>query len=113
MTAAVTPGELLELADSYDAKALSSQFPDRSLIYASVAKDIRRLAAKPSDEGLARDGWRTDLEDMPVNGRFEALQYRTEVFRHLHDSQWVIEPTTGRMFVPKAWRLSPSGEQKR
>jgi hypothetical protein len=47
--------------------------------------------------------WRTNLKKMPTRGLFEVLCIR-EVFRDTPTSEEVIEPKTGRMYVPRAWR---------
>ena len=47
--------------------------------------------------------WNYDLSKMPTEGQFEVMRIR-KVFRHLPTSQDVIEPSTGRMYVPLAWR---------
>lgn len=54
--------------------------------------------------------WRRNLTTMPKNGHFEVMRVR-EVFRHVPEKLFVIEPDTGRMYVPTAWR--PIAKTKR
>ena len=49
-------------------------------------------------------GWITNLSKMPTRGRFEVLRAYPEVFRHEPGKLLVVEPVTGRMFRPTAWR---------
>lgn len=63
-------------------------------------KDWKAAARKR----LLADGWNTDLSAMPAQGRFQVLRIYGEVYRHMPDSAYVIEPMHGRMFVPQAWR---------
>jgi hypothetical protein len=66
------------------------------------------LAAAMQHGQWIPDGWRTDLENMPRDGRFEVLQRYDEAFRHEPDRLQVIHPKTGRMFKPVAWRPLPA-----
>lgn len=48
--------------------------------------------------------WNTDISAMPAEGHFEVLREYREVYRCMPDEKYVIEPSSGRMFVPFAWR---------
>ena len=49
--------------------------------------------------------WNKNLKTMPKSGRFVALRQNIlEVYHHLPDEDWVIEPSKGLMFKPVAWR---------
>lgn len=70
-------------------------------------------AAQPVPSGAsdgAGEGWQFNLEAMPVEGHFEALQRYPEVFRHGLNRKFVVCPSSGRMFVPVAWRPARDGE---
>lgn len=56
---------------------------------------------------LNAPSWNTDLTKMPITGHFEVLRVYGEVFRHMPDQLYVIEPMKGTMFVPTAWRPAP------
>lgn len=63
---------------------------------------LRKTLAKKHAKDLR--GWNFDLSQMPADGRFEALRLAPEVYRHDGDSNWVIDPVTGAMFIARAWR---------
>lgn len=58
---------------------------------------------KPVPRGHLRD-WNFKMNAMPDKGRFEVMRIYPEVYRSDPESLIVIEPTTGRMFRPIAWR---------
>lgn len=61
---------------------------------------------------LASDGWNRDIKTMPTKGRFEVLRVYPDVFLHLPGESYVIEPQSGRMFVPAAWRPARRGSNQ-
>jgi len=61
---------------------------------------------------LNAPSWNLDLTKMPTTGHFQVLRGYSEVFRHMPDQLYVIEPMNGRMFVPLAWRPMPKAVVK-
>lgn len=57
---------------------------------------------KPVPRGYLRD-WNHKIEAMPTKGAFEVLRIQ-EVHRLDDESLMVVEPITGRVFRPFAWR---------
>jgi hypothetical protein len=56
----------------------------------------------PEQRGIIRD-WNHNMDEMPKAGSFEVMRIYPAVYRHM-ESFDVIEPGTGRMFRPVAWR---------
>jgi predicted HAD superfamily Cof-like phosphohydrolase len=67
-----------------------------------MPKSKQELLA-PVPRGYLRD-WNFKLETMPARGSFEVLRIHSEVNRFDPDGQMVVEPRTGKMFRPVAWR---------
>lgn len=82
-------------------------------LFEDAADEITRLRALVEQQNRALEelGWSTDLDAMPAEGRFEALQQYSEVFRHVGDQHYVICPSNGRMFVPIAWRAARAAHE--
>lgn len=57
----------------------------------------------PAPRGYLRD-WNFKLEQMPETGDFEVMRIHREVYRFEADSLMVVDPITGKMFRPVAWR---------
>ena len=66
-------------------------------------KKRKRIPVKRLKRGTLT-GWNANIEAMPDEGHFEVLRVYPEVFRHMKNERYVIEPMSGRMFVPMAWR---------
>lgn len=65
----------------------------------------------PVPRGYLRD-WNFKLGEMPADGRFEVLRIYPEVYRNDPESLMVIEPRSGRMFRPIAWRRRDDGDTR-
>ena len=59
---------------------------------------------------VAQD-WNDDIDQMPTEGEFQVLQVK-RVFRHEPNGLRVIDPITGRVFIPHAWRPLPKEKKE-
>lgn len=70
---------------------------------AKAAAKATQEVLKPEPRGHLRD-WNFKLETMPARGTFEVLRIYQEVARFDPEGAMVVDPVTGRMFRPIAWR---------
>jgi hypothetical protein len=86
-------------------RRLCTIYEEYSINRGQAKKDaelIARTLNAACSPAPAGDGWNTDLSQMPTAGAFDVLRINRDVHRWSLDE--VVDPTTGRIFGPTAWR---------